>query len=166
MAIELTYVAYADECKSLFRSIDNMPTATCLCGTCRIDVSSSLANVLCHCTTCRKMSSSAYTINAAVPKEAFRLVSGSPKSYEHTNASSGITSTLHFCDRCGSALWIDYPPVPHLRVIKGGILDDGTLHSAVMQPQSEQWTSSRLPWQCAIERANQFELAREARIAL
>ena len=78
-----------------------MPTATCLCGACHIVISHIIGAGLCHCTICRKMTSSAYSITAPVDSSAFHLERGTPKKYALT-ADSGTKSTLYFCGDCGS----------------------------------------------------------------
>ncbi|KAK5138437.1 hypothetical protein LTR08_000023 [Meristemomyces frigidus] len=133
-----------------------MPTATCLCGACHIKIDTIIATGIWHCTTCRKMTSAPYSINAISPTSAFHLVSGSPKSRKLT-ADTGVVSTLTFCGDCSSALWVEYSPMPEIRILKAGVLDgDDALELQALKPLVEQFTKRRAPWLCAVEGAQQF----------
>ena len=51
---------------------------------------------LCHCTDCQKWSGGAYTSNIVVPRDAFKIVKGSPKNYE-IKGDSGKMNDHWFC---------------------------------------------------------------------
>ena len=52
---------------------------TCRCGRVRIRISAPpLLTMACHCTGCQKMSSSAYSLSAAIPAEGFEVIEGEP----------------------------------------------------------------------------------------
>jgi hypothetical protein len=131
-----------------------MPTATCLCSACHIQLDDIIGTGMCHCTNCRKVTSSVFSLNAIVHESAFHLLSGTPKSRD-VKGDTGVISTLNFCGDCGSALWFDYPPRPDLRVVKAGLIDDEEDFQA-LTPVSEQFTKRRPRWLCPANGAAQF----------
>lgn len=127
-----------------------MYTASCLCGACKIEISSIIGTGFCHCITCRKMTSSLFSMNASVPASAFQLKSGKPKTSKLIG-DSGTESTMNFCGDCGSPLWMDYGPRPDLKILKAGILDGNeVMETEGLRPQVEQFTSRRPSWMCPV----------------
>ena len=103
------------------------------------------------------MTSSAFSMNTAVPASDFHLQSGQPKSYTIT-APSGIEYFLHFCGDCGSALWIEGPAIPDLKILKSGVLDgDAAMELEGIVPKAEQYTVRRPKWLYAVEGASQAD---------
>ena len=142
-----------------------MPTATCLCGKCHVTVSKIIGAGICHCLTCRKMSSSLFSINAAIPASDFQLDSGTTKTCPITG-DSGRKSAIHFCSDCGSALWTEWSERPDLKILKAGILDgEGVLETDDLTPKVEQFTSRRPRWLCAVDGAVQIEGQQELKRA-
>jgi hypothetical protein len=45
---------------------------------------------LCHCTDCQKWTGGAYTSNVVVPRTAFKVTSGTPKTYDAVGNSGKI----------------------------------------------------------------------------
>jgi hypothetical protein len=134
-----------------------MPTATCMCGECHLEIDSIIGSTLCHCTICRKMSSSSFTINTAIPASALRIIRGEPKIYILTGAS-GATSDLRFCGNCGSHLFLTYAPNPELRILKAGVLDgDDALETDAIKLKAEQHTRRRCGWLKPAEGIRQIE---------
>ena len=95
-----------------------MYTATCLCGVCKIEIDKIIATGICHCTTCRKMTSSAFSLNTMIRADNFHLKTGQPKAFVLPNKA-----TQNFCGDCGSVLWIDWPQDRDLKILKTGVLD-------------------------------------------
>ena len=51
----------------------------CRCGEVRFRVSAPpLLTAACHCTGCQRMSSSAYSLSAAIPSDGFEVTQGEP----------------------------------------------------------------------------------------
>ncbi|KAK5692036.1 hypothetical protein LTR97_011209 [Elasticomyces elasticus] len=139
-----------------------MPTATCLCGACHIVIDSILGTGICHCMTCRKSTSSTFSLNAVTTKDAFHLISGSPKSYGIIG-DNGIPSKIFFCGECSSLMWTEYSPRPDLRIVKAGTIDgDDALADEKLQPLVEQYTKRRAPWLCEAVNAKQYEGQQDA----
>lgn len=113
----------------------------CQCGGIRYAVPKApLVTYICHCTECRKQSSSAFGISFTVSRGALRLLQGTP-SYWSRVAGSGHSLECAFCSNCGSRLWHQSSGHPNTINIKGGSLDEPLdLAKAV-----HIWASSALP---------------------
>ena len=125
-----------------------MPTRTeaetqlrgCQCGPGRYRVSSkSSAVYACHCTECRKQSSSAFGISFVVQRSDLTLLQGEPSFWSRPTAS-GHTLVCAFCARCGSRVWHQSSGSPETVNIKGGSLDEPVDLSAAIHI----WTASKL----------------------
>ncbi|MDT9598947.1 GFA family protein [Sphingosinicella rhizophila] len=110
----------------------------CRCGKVRIRISAPpLLMMACHCTGCQRMSSSAYSLSAAIPSEGFEIVSGEP-----------VIGGLHgearhyFCGYCMSWMFTRAPGLDWFVNIRPTMLDD----SGWFVPYIETWTSEALPW--------------------
>ncbi len=114
---------------------------SCQCGSIRYAVPKEpLAIYVCHCTECRKQSSSAYGISFTVRRIDFRLLQGAPHSWSRQTAS-GHTLECAFCPQCGSRVWHQSTGHPKTLNIKGGSLNAPVdLGNAI-----HIWTSSKLP---------------------
>ncbi|KAK8058121.1 hypothetical protein PG994_008569 [Apiospora phragmitis] len=100
-------------------------SGSCMCGAIKYE-SSSEPNVtaLCHCLDCQKWTGGAFTSNAVVPEDAFKVVKGEPKTYDVTGAS-GKNNRHFFCGTCGSSLYTKLDVMPGVIIIKAGGLDNG-----------------------------------------
>jgi hypothetical protein len=52
--------------------------------------------ILCHCDTCKVLSGSAFTLNAIVPRENFKLTKGNLKAYTYSG-DSGKSVNCYYC---------------------------------------------------------------------
>lgn len=113
----------------------------CQCGSIRYAVPTEpLVIYVCHCTECRKQSSSAFGISFTVRRSDFRLLQGAPHFWSRRTAS-GHTLECAFCPQCGSRVWHQSTGHPKALNIKGGSLDAPVdLGKAV-----HIWTASKLP---------------------
>jgi hypothetical protein len=103
------------------------------------------------------MTSSAFSINTAMPSEALQLVRGEPKVYTITG-DTGAEADMFFCGDCGSSLWTEYKPMPGQRILKAGVLDgQESLEAEAIGLKVEQWTSRRCGWQKVCDRTAQVE---------
>src|SRR4029077_14101455 len=59
---------------------------------------------LCNCTDCQMLTGSAFRVSVPAPKEAFRMLTGKPKTYVKT-AESGAKRTHAFCLKCGTPIY-------------------------------------------------------------
>lgn len=79
---------------------------------------------LCHCKDCQKHSGGAYSTNAVVKDDQFKITSGTPKSYDAIG-DSGKVNKHFFCGNCGSSLFNKLDVMEGMMVIKAGGLDGG-----------------------------------------
>ncbi len=97
---------------------------------------------VCHCADCQSISGSAFRWAVTIAEEAFKLLSGEPKTYIKT-ADSGATSHQLFCPECASPLYStsigDGPKFFNLRL--------GTARQrAELRPRVQLWCRSAQDW--------------------
>jgi hypothetical protein len=116
-------------------------SGSCQCGEMRYAVPElPLAIYVCHCTECRKQSSSAFGISFVVARDALRLLHGTPHYWSRETAS-GHTLECAFCSICGSRLWHKSSGHPGTINIKGG----GLVEPLDLRNAIHIWVSSKLP---------------------
>ncbi len=110
----------------------------CRCGQVRIRISAPpLLAMACHCTGCQRMSSSAYSLSAAIPADAFEVTEGEP-----------VIGGLHgparhyFCPHCMSWMFTRPEGMDWFVNLRPTMLDDPSW----FVPFVETWTSEKLPW--------------------
>ncbi|KAJ6114599.1 Glutathione-dependent formaldehyde-activating enzyme/centromere protein V [Penicillium sp. IBT 16267x] len=99
-------------------------TGSCMCGAIHYaaEVDKYLA-ALCHCTDCQKWSGGAFTSNAVVPRNSFKVTKGTPASYDAVG-NSGKINKHFFCSNCGSGLYTELEVMPDMTCVKAGGLDN------------------------------------------
>ncbi len=138
-----------------------MYSGSCVCGNCKITITKIISTAICHCTLCRKVSSSAFSLNAVVPSEDLKVDSGDPKTCT-LSAETGVEPTLHFCGNCGSALWTESPKIPGLKTVKAGVIDGlGVLDESDIKPKAEQFVERRPSWLQEVAGTTQVEGVQE-----
>ncbi|GLI76911.1 hypothetical protein PoHVEF18_005189 [Penicillium ochrochloron] len=100
-------------------------TGSCMCGgvTYAVEADNYLA-ALCHCIDCQKWTGGAFTSNAVVPRNSFKVTKGTPTTYDVVGASGKINKHF-FCPTCGSSLYTELEVMPDNTCIKAGTLDGG-----------------------------------------
>jgi len=79
-------------------------TGGCQCGKLRYEISETPRLVYCcHCTSCQKITASAFSISAVVTEEAFHLNVGQPHVVYRT-ADSGRMYARWVCPDCGTCI--------------------------------------------------------------
>jgi hypothetical protein len=123
-----------------------MPTysGSCFCGAIKYRLESAPMFVnCCHCTECRRQTSSAFAINAVIETARIALLPGSTQPVPVTVPSeSGRPHDIYRCPVCQSALWSDYGRRPALRFVRVATLDD----PSALPPQAHIFTRSKLRW--------------------
>jgi hypothetical protein len=119
-------------------AIDLPQSGSCRCGRVKIRISKApLLTMACHCIGCQKMSSSAYSLSAAIPSEGFAVTEGEP-----------VIGGLHgdakhyFCSHCMTWMFTRPDGIDFFVNLRPTMLDDTTWFS----PHIETWTSEKLPW--------------------
>lgn len=110
----------------------------CRCGRIRIRIGKPpLLTMACHCTGCQKMSSSAYSLSAAIPAEAFEVIEGEP-------VIGGLHGAArhYFCGYCMTWMFTRPDGIDFFVNLRPTMLDDPKWFS----PLIETWTSEKLPW--------------------
>ena len=107
----------------------------------------------CHCNDCQSISGSPFRWAVTIPEEAFKLLSGQPKTYIKT-ADSGATSHQLFCPECASPLYStsigDGPKTFNLRL--GTARQRGKL-----PPKRQLWIRSAQKWIDDLSKIEQIE---------
>jgi hypothetical protein len=97
----------------------------CLCGRVRYAVKTQPMRVtVCHCRFCQRATGSAYMVEPIFGKADFEITLGQPKIYRLQSAGSGKTVEVHFCDNCGTKLYLSFERFPDVVGVYGGTFDD------------------------------------------
>ena len=98
-----------------------MHEGSCLCGTVRYVVRGDFGSAaFCHCSRCRKASSSAFAANIAVDEAAFEVTSGRD-SLKSFSTLEGVHRL--FCSNCGSPITSKRDSMPGVLRLRLGTLD-------------------------------------------
>ena len=125
---------------------------SCFCGNLTFEAEVDPTTViLCHCTDCQILSSSAFRIIVPAIEGSFRLLSGRPTIYVKT-AESGNRRAQAFCPDCGSRLWAAAEKDPQFFNLRLG----GVRQRAQLAPKSQVWCSSSLPWSMNLGAVKQY----------
>ena len=85
----------------------------CLCGEVRFAASADPMRVtVCHCRFCQRTTGTAYLVEPVFAKTAFRITSGTPRTYDVVSAGSGKRVTVHFCATCGARAMLTFERFP------------------------------------------------------
>lgn len=110
----------------------------CRCGQVRVRISAPpLLTMACHCAGCQRMSSSAYSLTAAIPTDGFEVIAGEP-----------VIGGLHgearhyFCPHCMSWMFTRAEGLDWFVNLRPTMLDEPDW----FVPFIETWTSEKLPW--------------------
>jgi hypothetical protein len=113
----------------------------CRCGRVKIEVTAApVLTAACHCTGCRRMSASAFSLTALFPKDAFRVVQGDP-------AIGGMHAAEllhHFCPHCKSWMFtrLGFPGMDGFVNVRPTMFDD----CAWFAPFIETMTREKFSW--------------------
>lgn len=110
----------------------------CRCGQVKLEITAGpMMTMICHCTGCQKMFSSAYSLTAKIPSDRFSITDGEP-------VLGGLHgSTRHyFCPHCKSCLFSRLEGQDDVVNVRMTMFEG--LRSFV--PFIELYTSEKLPW--------------------
>ena len=111
---------------------------SCRCGEVRLRMSAPpMITMACHCAGCQKMTSSAFSLSAAFPTEAFEVVSGE-------TVLGGLKREIKhfFCPSCMSWMFSRMDGLEWFTNVRTTMLDD----PARFAPFVETWTDEKLPF--------------------
>jgi len=129
-----------------------MMSGGCLCGQVRYETDAAPAwTAICYCRDCQRASGSGYMPVMGV-KRADMRITGETSAFEV--AAVRGPSTRHFCPTCGSLIFGGVEgPADGTMSVYVGTLDD----PSAWRPQIAIFTRSRMPWDCAVAGAAEFE---------
>lgn len=111
----------------------------CRCGGIRFEVSEPpLLTGACHCTGCRKMSASAFSLTITVPAHAFAVTEGEPV----VGGLKGPQSHHFHCPDCLSWIYTRAEGFDWFVNVRATMLDDDSW----FEPFVEVWAGQKLPW--------------------
>lgn len=113
-------------------------TGSCRCGQVAFEVRSQpVMTSACHCVGCQKMSSSAFSLTALFPAEAFFITRGSP-------VIGGMHGSIrhYFCPHCLSWLFTRPGESDAFIGVRSSLLDQPQRYAPFM----ETWVREKLPW--------------------
>ncbi|TAJ84610.1 GFA family protein [Reyranella sp.] len=114
-------------------------TGSCRCGQVKFEISAPpLMTAACHCTGCQRMSSSAFSLTAMVPADAFAVVQGELV----IGGLRGPQLHHHFCPSCMSWMFTRIEGIDAFLNVRPTLLDDPGWFS----PFIETMTKEKLPW--------------------
>lgn len=97
----------------------------CLCGKMRYSVSTEPSRVtFCHCKFCQRTTGVAYNVLSVSDKSEFSVTNGEAAIYEHISEGSGKKLFIHFCDNCGTKLYLTLERFPDIVGLYTGTFDD------------------------------------------
>ncbi|THW26194.1 hypothetical protein D6D23_03683 [Aureobasidium pullulans] len=139
-------------------------TATCFCGTVQLEVPVEgpdfLFAFVCHCTDCRKLTSSMFTSGFAVNNTAMKHIRGEEKLTKYSQKKtieSGNYMTDFFCSVCGTLMYRRSSGYPKMSLPRIGTVDDLELHETKLKPQLEVFCKNRVSWFNGVEGAKQSQ---------
>lgn len=97
----------------------------CLCGGVRYAALARPSRVtICHCNFCQKATGSAYMVEPIFDAADFSVLSGTPKIFDQVSAGSGKVVHVHFCQDCGTKLWLSFERFPNAVGVYAGTFDE------------------------------------------
>ncbi|MEH6649926.1 MAG: GFA family protein [Motiliproteus sp.] len=115
-----------------------MITGSCLCGKVKYEISGKVGDIVhCHCETCRKAHSSAFSSVAAVNDSDFKL-SGNEllSSFESSEGKR-----RYFCSNCGTQIYAKRDNTEHV-ILRLGSLDADPMS----REKNHIWVSQKASW--------------------
>ncbi|RKL10143.1 hypothetical protein BFJ68_g8759 [Fusarium oxysporum] len=98
-------------------------TGGCQCGAIRYSANVETGTkAICHCNPCQKRTTSAFSSNLIIPRNAFKVTKGDPRTYPHLG-DSGKLYHHNFCGNCGTEVFGVPEAAPEVLSIKVGNLD-------------------------------------------
>jgi hypothetical protein len=117
---------------------DQISEGGCLCGAIRFRVSGApVTSGICHCRTCRRISSAPMLPFVTFPYDRFQLTLGKPADFH-----SSPPVTRSFCGRCGTPLTYRHNDYADEIDVMTCSLDD----PETFPPSYHIWVSQKLSW--------------------
>jgi hypothetical protein len=115
----------------------------CLCGAVRYETASEpITTRLCWCRVCQYLATGNAAVSVCFPSAGLS-VTGETREFVSI-ADSGSRMHRRFCPLCGTHLFSEAEPRPHLIFVRAGTLDDRD----VARPAATIWTAQAPRWAC------------------
>ena len=116
-------------------------TGGCTCRALRYEVSGEpVAMVDCQCRQCQRGSGTGHTSNLTFLKAEVTL-EGKPATWDAVG-DGGTRKRSAFCPACGAPVYMTFPDMPDLFLIRAASLDEPERY----RPQMTTWTAAAQPW--------------------
>jgi hypothetical protein len=79
---------------------------------------------MCHCRFCQRATGGAYMVEPIFAADDFVVETGKPKQYVHVSEGSGKRINVHFCDVCGTKIFMSFERFADVIGLYGGTFDD------------------------------------------
>lgn len=97
----------------------------CLCGALRYEARADPLRVtICHCKFRQRATGSAYMVEPIFRHEDLPVTKGSPAVYALRSEGSGKTVRVHFCQICGTKIYLSFERFPDVLGVYAGTFDD------------------------------------------
>jgi len=116
-------------------------TGGCACGAIRYSAAvEPIAMNDCQCRQCQKDSGTGHGSYLTFPMSAASL-HGEPKSFDFTG-DLGTVKRRAFCPTCGTPVYMTFPAMPEILVVRAGTLDEPERY----RPQMVFWADAAQEW--------------------
>jgi hypothetical protein len=96
----------------------------CLCDAVRYEARAEPLRVtLCHCRFCQRATGAACMVEPIFQNEDLTVTRGTPAIYSHRSAGSGKLVHVHFCQTCGTKLYLTFERFPDVCGVYAGTFD-------------------------------------------
>ncbi|MEQ1942582.1 GFA family protein [Mesorhizobium sp. VNQ89] len=113
----------------------------CACGAIRYEVTAEpMMSNDCQCRQCQKDSGTGHGSYLVFPRAAAKIT-GQASSFDFTGDMGTIKSRA-FCSHCGTPVYMLFPTMPDIFVVRAGTLDEPERY----QSQMVFWTDAAQPW--------------------
>ena len=128
-------------------------TGRCLCGAVRYECGAPVSSpCLCHCESCRRASGAHVVAWATVPRDTFKVVAGTLRSY-----ASSPPVLRQFCAHCGTPITYENRSEPLTIDITVSTLDSPN----AMAPMDHVWMEDAPAWDRPQDGRPQFSRSRQ-----
>ncbi len=98
--------------------------------------------MICHCSDCQALSSTAFRVNVPSKTEDFKLLTGTVREYVKVG-DSGARRAQGFCETCGTQIYATSAEEPRpVYMLRAGAIRE----RQALVPQVQSWRQSALTW--------------------
>jgi len=119
-----------------------------------------LSQAVCHCSVCKRLTGSLFSLSYPIPTTNFTLTAGKPKTHKFTHPA-GMGIEAGFCGDCGTWVYkhVETEAFKGFYFVQAGTTDLEPGMEAkgywTGSPAAELWVTERAPWLAPIEGAEQ-----------